>query len=221
MPKPVAKLADSCGQLLTQVKRQVARHTMQAFDNPVNSLIKPTENLRRTRAVASNNRPILVGSFAHGPSRKGNRSGRPSIQVLPRMFRKQKGRIKANHSRLLYTFQRGIFNLLDSKFATSCEDDMVELASTLREELLDVGLKGRRGKITGISGHTVFGGRIGFQKVVDASFDLGLIRRRDDDRGAGFDGGLGDAVSYATAAANDEDTLAGELGGVFLAVGHG
>ena len=180
MPKPVTKLANSCGSL-TQVKRQVARHTMQAFDNPVNSLIKATENLRRTRAIASNNRPILEGSFAHGPSRKGNRSGRPSIQVLPRMFRKQKRRIKANHSRLLYTFQRGIFNLLDSKVATSC----------------------------------------GFQKVVDASPDLGLIRRGDDDRGAGFNGGLGDAVPYATAAANDEDTLAGKLGGVFLAVGHG
>ena len=103
-------------------------------------------------------------------------------------------------------------------------DDVVEFQflrpAASVEELDDVGFHGRGGQVAGVAGDAVLGARVGLLEFVDGGVDAGLLGGGDDDRGAEFEAGFGDAVAYAGAAADDEDAGAGELVAVFIAVGH-
>ncbi len=100
-------------------------------------------------------------------------------------------------------------------------DDVVEFrrAASLQQGH-DVGFDGGGGQVAGVAGDAAVGARVGFEESGDAGVDARLLGRGDDDRGAVFEAGFGDAVADAGAAADDEDAGAGELVGVLFAVGH-
>lgn len=103
-------------------------------------------------------------------------------------------------------------------------DDVVEftrpIAAASFEEFLNVRFDGGGGQVTRVASDAATSAWVRFEEFVDAGVDAGLLGRGDEDRGAEFEAGFGDAVAYAGAAADDEDAGAGELVAVFLAVGH-
>lgn len=100
-------------------------------------------------------------------------------------------------------------------------DDVVEFRpAALFKELLYVRFDGGGRQVASVACNAAFGARIGLEELVDAGVNAGLLGGRDDNGGAEFEGGFGDAVAYTGAATDDEDAGAGELVAVFFAVGH-
>ncbi len=137
------------------------------------------------------------------------------------MLGEQEGGIEPHHGRLLYRFQRRVLELDRGELVAGREDDVVEFRlAALLEELLYVCFEGGGGQVAGVACDAALGARVGLEELVDAGVDARLLGGGDDDGGAEFEGGFGDAVAYAGAATDDEDAGAGELVAVFFAVGH-
>ena len=141
--------------------------------------------------------------------------------MLRRELGEQEGGVEAHHCRLLHGFQRRIFKPQHGELIAGRVDDVVEPGPAASfEERRNVRFDGGRRQVARVACDAALGARIRLEESVDAGVDARLSGGRDDDGGAEFEAGFGDAVAYAGAAANDEDAGAGELGAVFLAIGH-
>ncbi len=107
-----------------------------------------------------------------------------------------------------------------SQPVTCGADDVVEFAADVLEQRLDVILHVWGRQVAGVACEAVAGGGVGLEELFDRAFDTRLRRGRDYHCGAVFEGGFRDGVAYAGAATDDEDPAGGELGRVFLRVGH-
>ena len=159
---------------------------------------------------------------ADGAGGQGEGRGRARVQMPGRVLGEEEGRVEADHGGLLYGFEGGVREREGGEAVAGRVDDVVELRSAaVREELLDVGFDGGGGEVAGVAGEAASGARVGREELVDAGVDVGLPGGGDDDQGAEFERGFGDAVADAGAATDDKDAGACELVAVFFAVGHG
>ena len=141
--------------------------------------------------------------------------------MFRRVLGEEEGGVEAHHRGLLDGFQGRVCELEGGEGIAGRVDDVVELRpAALLEELFDVCFHRRGGEVASVACDAAFGARIGLEELVDAGVDAGLFGGRDDDGGAEFKAGFGDAIAYAGAAPDDENAGAGELVAVLFAVGH-